>query len=889
MTLTSGTRLGPYEIVSAIGAGGMGEVYKATDTRLHRTVAIKVLPEHFAESPERRARFELEAKAISKLNHPHICTLYDVGEQDGLDYIVMEYIEGHTLAERLRKGGLGVERALELGVQIIEALDRAHRQGVIHRDLKPANVMLAKSGVKLLDFGLAKQAPIEIQPDSDLSTQQKELTREGAIVGTMQYMAPEQLEGKATDARTDIFAFGTAFYEMVTGRTAFQGQNPASLIAAILDRNPPPLSNLHPLTPPILERVIERCLAKDPEERWQSARDLSQHLRWIADGVVTTSRAAAPSSRARPGWAIASLVAIVVGIFVWNSARPSDSAPASARRVEVALPDDQSLAAGTFPSLALTPDGTQLIVQTRADGVSQLYRRPLDQFEARPIDGTEGAHTPFTAPNGQWVGFMANAELKKVAIAGGPPLTLCAAPSLSPGSPGAAWGPDGTIIFAAGISGLMRVSDTGGTAEALTVPDPDRDEVNHAEPQFLPGGRHVLFTIRTSEDDLRVAVLSLETLEWKWLSEIGDAVGARYVPSGHLVFAQSGALWAAPFDVAKHEVTGAAFPLLEDVYTRVVADAVVTHFAVSPSGVLSYVSGQAPEQTVVMVDRAGRASPVLGDSRTYRFPRFSTDGARIALTIESERSDIYVADVERRTLRRLTRSGSNTHPLWTPDGRNVTFASRRPGSDAYDVYSVPADESGDVELLMQRKDSQLPSGWSPDGRILAFYEINNETARDVWTAVLSGGSTAQFARTRSNERVATFSPDGNWLAYVSDESGRDEVYVKRYPGPGAREVISSNGGTEPIWSPSGREIFYRKGNEMLAVTVETEPRFIAGAPRVLFDEPFVLAPAAVGRPNYDASPDGQSFVMIRNESDPRHVHVVLNWLDELRRLDPTED
>ncbi len=887
MPLTSGTRLGPYEILEPIGKGGMGEVYKAKDTRLDRTVAIKILPEQFANSPERKARFEREARAISQLNHPHICTLYDVGSQDGIEYLVMEYIDGETLADRLKRGALPLDKALEYGIQIAHALDKAHRAGIVHRDLKPSNVMLTKSGVKLLDFGLASlvEDPI-FSESSSAPTLQKDITREHAILGTLQYMAPEQLEGKGADARTDIFAFGTVFYEMVTGQRAFSGRSQVSIIAAILDHDPSPISNLKPMTPSLLDRAIKRSLSKDPEERWQSARDLSSQLMWIAEGIETPTPAPIATTRSRVAWGLVALAAVATGTAVWNLTHVTPAATQRFARLDVAIPEGQSLSTGLYPSLALTRDGTRLVFQAQADGVSQLHLRSMDQFEPRPVSGTEGAHTPFTSPDGRWIGFMANSQLKRVSITGGPPLTLCAAPSLSPGSPGAAWGPDDTIIFAAGISGLMRVSATGGKAETLTTPDPERGEINHFGPQFLPGGKHVLFSIRTNEDEFRIAVLSLETLDWKWLRRVGEAAGTRYVPTGHLVFAQSGALWAVPFDLTQLELSGVPFPLLEDVYSRVVADAVVAQFAISDDGVLTYVSGEAPEQSLVLVDRAGRANPLLRDSHTYRYPRFSATSGQVAVGIETERSDIYVVDVQRRTLRRLTRTGSNIHPTWTLDGQKVTFASRRTGSDAYDIYWVPADESGEVELLMTSEASQFPSGWSPDGKILAFYEINNDTARDIWTVSLDG-ERSPFAATGANERVATFSADGNWLAYVSDESGRDEIYVRRYPGPGAREVISSNGGTEPVWSADGREIFYRKGNQMLAVAVQTEPTFVADAPRVLFEEPYVLAAAAVGRPNYDVGSDGRTFVMIRNNSDPRHLHVVLNWFEELERLDPT--
>ncbi len=528
MALLAGTRLGPYEILAPIGAGGMGEVYKARDTRLDRTVAIKVLREQLALSPERKQRFEREAKAISKLNHPHICILYDVGNQDGTDYLVMEYIEGETLAERLKKGALPLDKALEYGIQITDGLDTAHRAGIVHRDLKPGNLILTKSGIKLLDFGLAKPVPVKdgepFSDSSDAPTRQKNITKDHAIVGTLQYMAPEQLEGKTADARTDIFAFGEVLYEMVTGNKAFEGGSQASLIAAILDAEPPAISNLQPVTPPMLERVVKKCLAKDPEDRWHSAHDLRDELTWIAERGSLPTGPTGTSERAHWRQAIPLALATLavggtlIGVAVWNF-KPSPPPPPPAQFVVTTPPEGSLRLTGSQTDVALSPDGTCIVYMT-STGVSEsrhLYVRDLDQLVATPILGTERAKSPFFSPNGEWVGFQVSGgsdreNLKKVSVLGGRSVTICQSPTGA--LLGVSWGPDDTIVFSTFRSkGLLRVPAVGGEPEELTSVNTDRDEVNHTWPEFLPGGDAILFNIVTDRptESNQIAVLSLET------------------------------------------------------------------------------------------------------------------------------------------------------------------------------------------------------------------------------------------------------------------------------------------------------------------------------------------------------------------------------------------
>ena len=651
MALSAGTKLGPYEILAPIGAGGMGEVYKATDTRLERTVAIKVLPSHVASNPDVRARFEREARAVSSLNHPHICTLHDIGHQDGVDFIVMEHIEGETLADRLKKGALPFDDALQYGIEIADALDKAHRQGVVHRDLKPGNIMLTKSGAKLLDFGLAKLSVAGSGPDlSALPTEQKSLTQPGAILGTFQYMAPEQLEGKEADARTDVFAFGAVLYEMLTGHRAFEGKSQASLIGAILKDEPPPISTVQTMTPPALDHVVQRCLAKDPDDRWQTASDVLHELKWTSkEGSPAVGVAPAESARAgrrgvTPVLAAWLVGAIMAGVAVW--ALTSHAPDASLKRLSVSLPAEAPYAGPG--GHALSPDGTRLVYGAVVGGRRQLYTRALDRFDPQLMPGTEDAATVFFSPDGEWVGFVTQPEnkLKKVSVHGGPPLTLCDAIFL-----GGSWGAEDAIVFVAQSGGglsLARVSASGGEPEVLTTPDIAKGE-RHGWPQILPGGEAVLFSITSGSFNVgQIAVLSLETGEYRTVVEPG--YNAQYVPSGHIVYTVGGALMAAPFDVDGLETTGAPGPVLEGILTNPGLGG--TSFAFSRDGSLAYVPGGSTPvaaATLALVDREGVASPLVEAPRFYTLPRFSPDGQRVAVTIRVEGDrDIWIYEREAR-------------------------------------------------------------------------------------------------------------------------------------------------------------------------------------------------------------------------------------------------
>jgi serine/threonine-protein kinase len=857
MALTSGTRLGPHEILSAIGAGGMGEVYRARDTRLDRIVAIKVLPTHLASRPELRERFEREARSIASLNHPHICTLHDIGHQDGTDFLVMEYLEGETLAQRLNKGFLPLEQVFQYAIEIADALDKAHRKGVTHRDLKPGNIMLTKTGTKLLDFGLAKlkqeAAPTNVAL-SDLPTAKDPLTAEGAIVGTLQYMAPEQLEGKEVDIRTDIFAFGAVVYEMATGKRAFEGKSQASLIAAILEREPPAMASLQPMTPPALDRVVKKCLAKELENRWQTPKDLCDELKWIAEGGSQVASAPSP--------------------------------PRPVSRFSITLPPSQQLA-GLYngPTVALSPDGTHLAYVARQGGAQQIYLRAMDSMETRPIPGTEGAVNPFFSPDGQWLGFFANNKLKKVYVSGGAALSLGDVTFPF----GASWGSRGIIAYTptAG-SALREVADAGGASQPLTRLG--KGEATHRSPEFLPGGNAVVFvagTTATNWANATVAVQSLGSGERRNLFQ--GATQPRYTPSGHLVYAQGGNLMAVPFDPERLMATGAAVPVVEGVMQSTFSGA--TQYSVSATGSLVYISGglqSAAQSRLVWVSRNGAEQPLAASVRAYLAPRLSPDGLRIAVGILEQESQTWLYDFSRETLTRFTFEGSgNINPVWTPDGKRIAYQSSKEGP--FNIFWQLADGSGGLERLTTSKYLHAGHSWSPDGQLLTFIEINPTTGIDIWVLRLSDRKPQPFLRTRFNEAAPRFSPDGNWLAYMSDESGRYEIYVQPYPGPGGKWQISTEGGTEPVWNRNVGELFYRSGDKMMAVDITAQPGFAVGTPRMLFEGRYELAPFPVA--NYDVSPDGERFLMLKPsesaETAPTQINVVLNWFEELKRRVPT--
>jgi len=884
-----GQQIGAYQILGLLGAGGMGEVYRARDARLNRLVAIKILPKDLAGNPVARERFEREAKAIASLNHPHICVLYDVGHQGGIDFLVMEYLEGETLAERMKRGALPLDQVLQYAIEISDALDKAHRKGITHRDLKPGNIMLTKSGAKLLDFGLAKLQQ-ETNPNIPLSqaAAAKELiTAEGMILGTLQYMAPEQLEGKEVDARTDIFAFGAVVYEMATGKKAFEGKSQASLMAKILETDPPSISSLQPMAPPQLDRVVKKCLAKEPDRRWQAASDVCDELKWIAGTapeVTTTTlqQAAAVAPRKIPLRLVAlvtAAVAAMTGFLVWHM-KPPAAQPAQVSRFSITLPAGDRLAALDNRVLALSPDGTYLAYAAVRGATQQLYLRRIDSLEAAPISGTDGAIAPFFSPDGQQVGFFAQGKLQKVAISGGSPQTL--ATTLNSFNAAAAWGANGTIVGSSVVgSGIWQVSDQGGTAKPVAAV---YSELAESFPAFLPGGREIVFTgLSGNPNSIVASQIVLQALGSSERKNLITGASPSYAPTGHLIFAQQATLMAAPFDLGKLEVTGSPVPVVEGIAQSLPSG--LAEYSLSANGVLAYVPGNALDnERLVWVDRQGGEQFLPAPPSIYGYPRLSPDGRRVAV---GRNGQIWIFDIVRETLTRLTfGSGTAVNPLWTSDGKRVLFQFADQGP--LNLFWQPADGSGPAERLSTSKWRQAASSVSADGELLAFTETNPATASDIWVLRLSDRSTQPFLRTPAGEGGAQFSPDGHWMAYSSNESGRNEVYVQPYPGPGGKWQISADGGAEPLWNPNGRELFYRNGRKMMAVDVVTQPTFAPAKPRMLFEGSY--RPTNVALPYYAVTRDAQRFLMVKanDAGQPAtQINVVVNWFEELKRRVPT--
>jgi eukaryotic-like serine/threonine-protein kinase len=888
--IAAGSHLGSYEVVAQIGAGGMGEVYQAHDTKLGRDVAIKVLPEAFAHDPERLSRFQREAKMLAALNHANIATIHGLEQSNGTSYLVMELVSGETLAERIkREGPVPVEEALKIAVQIAEALEAAHEKGIIHRDLKPANVKVAPEGkVKVLDFGLAKAFSDDGTGSnpSESPTLSAAATMKGVILGTAAYMSPEQARGKAVDKRTDIWAFGCVLYEMLTGKQAFDGEDITEILAAVV-KTEPDWSRLPENIPPSIRMLLRRCLRKDRRERFQGAADI---------GIQIEETLAAPASvepltkaRAVQGWRRVVLVGLAaLGLFALGSAatwylKPSSQPLAqSPVHLVVALPPGDRLTTPNLP-IEVSADGSQMVYGAIRGGLLQLYRRALDDPEAKPISGTEGAENPFFSPDGQWIGFFAQGKMKKVSINGGAPMTLCDAGN----NGGASWGPDDTIVFASTRnSGLWRVSAAGGQPQELTTPDPATGEYSHRYPQVLPGAKGVVFTSLNGFgwDESRIELLRLDTRERRVLVHGGHT--GRFVLSGHLIYYRAGSLLAVPFDLARMQVTGNA-PVTIASGVRQSSGAVGADYSVSSGGTLVYVSASPRqfESQLVWVDRQAKVQTIPAPPRAYSGPALSRNGKQVAVTITSDTEQLWTYDLARGALSQLTsEQSSNRDAVWTPDGKRVAYRSNRAGS--WNMFWRPIEGSGSEERLRTSDRLNEPYSFSPDGRLLVFSEVDPATGVDIWVLRLGDHTAQPLLRTPFNETAARFSPDGRWLAYASDESGGFEVYVQPYPGPGGKWRVSSGGAGAPRWNPNGRELFYVSGDKMMAVEVTTSPSFSVGMPHMLFEEPNFNN----GVFNWDVSPDGQRFLMVKPVEEQQaatHLDVVLNWFEELKQKVPT--
>lgn len=908
MSLASGTNLGPYEIQAPLGAGGMGEVYRARDTRLDRTVAVKILPQQLSNDPVRKQRFEREAKTISGLNHPHICVLYDVGRQDGIEYLVMECIEGETLAKRLEKGPLPLDQALQLGAQIAGALDKAHRQGIVHRDLKPGNIMITPAGAKLLDFGLAKPTGPALSNPLDGATMtaapSSPVTEQGVIMGTFHYMSPEQVEGKEVDGRSDLFSLGAVLYETVTGKRAFEGKSPLSVASAILEKEPQPISAIKPVLPAALNRCIARCLAKDPDRRWQNAGDLAIELRWIAEDapVDPSTERVQPEARYHPmGWILAALFLVLVtaagAAWLWF---PRATTIPRVTRFAVTLPPGEILGGSWYwyRSIALSPEGSRIAYVATQNGASQMYLRSLDDFTARPIAGTEGADTPFFSPDGQWLGFIADQKLQKVPVAGGSPVVIASVSGVGR-TYGAIWTKDDEIYFGAEPPrGLLKVSAMGGTPQPLTKLDSARQETDHRYPELLPGGRVLLFTVRNASepsfDEADIAAVNLATGQRHML--VSGGTDAHYV-SGHLIFLRRGVLLAAPFDPTKLEVTGAATPVVENVVENPRIGG--GQFSVSRDGSLVYIPGGVSfgEHELVLVDKNGNVRPLTATKRAYEDFSISPDGRFIATTIEGPVTDTWIHDIARDSETRFTYGVEHRDPAWTPDGKRVTYSGYKDGQ--YALLTKAVDGSSGEEVVVSSAYPVFPWFWSPDGKTLLYNIFDPDQGDQVLLKPVTGDS-RRLVQSPFQVEFASWSPDGRSIAYNTDESGRQEVYVVSFPGAGNKTRISSDGGMHPLWAPSGRELYYRAAPSMeslsaraftehvrvMAVPVETSPTFKAGTPRMLFQGPYFSS----GH-DYAVMPDGRGFIMIReseSQSGPTEMRVILNWSQDLGNPAPPQ-
>jgi Tol biopolymer transport system component len=876
-----------YRILEMIGVGGMGEVYRAKDQKLGRDVAIKVLPEEFAKDTDRVARFRREAKLLASLNHPNIAAIHGLEESDGTHFLVLELIEGDTLADRIKGGPIPVEESLRLALQIAEALEAAHEKGVIHRDLKPANVIItAEDKVKVLDFGLAKALADETRniDSSHSPTITEAMTRPGVVLGTAAYMSPEQAKGKSVDKRADIWAFGCILYECLSGKRAVQRETSTETLAAIL-RDEPDWQALPSTVPPSIRFVLRRCLEKDVSRRFHDAADLRIE---IEEALSSSQIARTPiygRARRRPALPLAFAVlitAVITGIGVWLF-KPATPALSSVGRYTITLPTGDTFVAY---SLALAPGGNELayVGRTRA-GTQQLFLRAMDSREPKPIPDTEGAGRPFFSPDGQWLGFgTQDGKIKKIHVSGGAAQVLC-----NTGEWGATWASDGTIYFApSGHSGLMKVSSSGGTPQEVTKLDLAKGEISHRLPQILPGGEALLFTVWTGPgwDERHLEVVVLKSGERRALLQGGDT--GRYIPTGHVVYSHAEALTAVPFDLDRLEITGP--PVLLADQTQGVEGG---EFSVSDSGTLVYIKGshQLFERRLVCVDRKGIAEPLSAPARCYGDPVLSPDGHRVALQIMAGTSGIWIYEFARRTLTPFTpldSAGSSQAPVWTPDGKRIVYRGTRAGFR--NLFWKATDGSGHEERLTTSHNLQTPGSFTPDGKWLIFWEDDPVTFRDLWMLPMNGElKPIAFLQTPFAEWVPRFSPDGRWVAYVTNESGRGEICVRPFPGPGGALQISTEGGTEPLWSGDGKELFYRIGNKMMAVDTVTQPSFKAGSPRMLFEGNYRYSDT--GGLNYAYSMQDQRFLMIQ-EVEPQppatQIQIVTNWFEELRERVPTD-
>jgi serine/threonine protein kinase/Tol biopolymer transport system component len=876
MALTSGTKLGPYEIQSPLGAGGMGEVYRARDTRLERGVAIKILPSHLSCNSEVKSRFEREARTLSSVTHPHICHLYDVGSQSGVEFLVMELLEGETLASRLQKGPLPLQDLLKIGVQIADALAQAHRLGITHRDLKPSNIMLTKSGAKLMDFGLAKPSTVGAVVTSSssgaatatLQSPATPISTVGMVVGTIQYMSPEQIDGKEADARSDIFALGAVLYEMATGHRAFEGNSQLSVASAILQKEPLPIITVQPASSSSLDYVVRTCLAKDPDERFQTAHDVKLQLSWLMQSGSAASQPPPTGLRSRRhmgvviGLAVAFFIVLALLLLKVNSSQPVGSTLGTTR-FSIVLPPGQDLAVDTTQAVVLSPEGKHLAYVATESGVPHLYVRRLDQFGSLEIPDSEGATFPFFSPKGDWIAFFSQGKLKKAPADGGNPALICELPTFFGGT----WTPQDIIVVAVPSYGLATVPAVGGALQK--VPMISKEPLYAQGPAWLAGGEWIGFTDYYGATR-RVMAVNLASGEVRAL--LNNAQGASFA-ADQLVYYWAGAMWAVPFDAHKVAIQGSAV----QVASGVTEDNFVGEASASGNGVLAYAPGPVGNflRNLYFVNRSGVEQKLDVPAAGYIDPAISPDGKRIVMAVQYiSAQQLAVYERDRGALMRVVANGAlNNAPVWTPDGKDLLFDSVGT-SQKRAIYRVAADGSSAPRLILE---TTINSHITSVAGSYAVVMVNDPvTSADLWLLSLGNQPNMRpFKQTTAAERQGTLSPDGRWIAYASNESGRSEIYVEPVPGPGGRWQISTNGGEQPRWVRNGREMVYRNGTKMMSAAVQIQPTFVAAKPVELFDRRFDRGGSVAG---YDVTPDGQTFVMTRSEqANPTEIRVVVGW------------
>jgi eukaryotic-like serine/threonine-protein kinase len=903
MPLSSGTKIGPYEIASLLGVGGMGEVYRSRDSKLNREVALKVLPASVATDPERLSRFSREAKVLASLNHPNIAAIYGLEDFGATHAIVMELVQGPTLADRIRSGPLPPDEALPVAKQICEALEFAHERGIVHRDLKPANIKVTEEGTaKVLDFGLAKALEADLGP-TDISsspTMSRMATQAGMILGTAAYMSPEQARGKRADRRSDIWAFGCVLYEMLTGKMTFSGETVSDTLADII-KEQPDWSRLPAGISARVRVLLQRCLTKDPRQRLQAIGDARIAIEEVLAGAPeptyeAKSQPAAvniPAWKKMLPWGLAA--ALAAGLLVSFFTMRRSAVPDAPINLNLVIPADQTLEKLNGPAMAISPDGLRIAFVTQQAGSAQgrLFVREMGKREALMLEGTGLAAGPFFSPDSQWIGFFGDGKLKKVSVHGGAPIALADVV----GYRGGTWGEDDTIIFPTQYtSGLFRVPAGGGAAQVATHLDATRSEITHRWPQFLPGAKAVLYTSATNNNFFGTAAVQatvLATGETKIL--VPGAYFGRYLPGGYLAYFSQGTLFVAPFDAASLKITGTAIPMLQDVDSDITNGG--AQFSVADNGTVIYLAGGAMQSlNIVSIDRQGNATVLVKDQPGAASPRLSPDGKRLVF----EKGGLFIHDLTRSTTTPFSiKSGTVNFPLWTPDGQRLTYSYMTKSAKglAEQIFWTRADAAGPEEALSPLNGlSSYASSWSADGKVLAFLRTSETTGAccNIWTTRIGEDGKAQEAQPFTDatssasdvENGPAFSPDGHWLAYSSFMSGVPQIFVAPYPGPGGRVQVSTEGGFEPRWSKNGHELFYIEGaTGFFAVPYTVDKNvFQPGKAHMLFGRLFEpRAPYA----SYDVTPDGQHFVMLQvngtRSSGKVEPTVVLNWLGEVRR------